>query len=95
MMKFGNTGALLTKQGAFIHEIEEQKQLQINGVTDQVLAHLRATNMENRVNGSARSPITSTDQNGNTVVPVTNLSTGTQTNVVIQMNNGNVTRVVQ
>ncbi|WP_426669040.1 RHS repeat-associated core domain-containing protein [Mucilaginibacter sp. McL0603] len=93
--KFGKTGDLLTKQGAFIHEIEEQEEIQINGQTDQARAHIDATNMENRVNGSASSPIRNSDSNGNTIVPVTNLSNGTIKNVTVEINNGNVTKVDQ
>ncbi len=90
--KFGDEGAYLTKARALGHEIKEQYEIQAKGrcVNE---AHALATNAENRINRTVRSPISTQDEKGNPVIKVTNLSTKEQRNVTLVQENNNLKRL--
>jgi RHS repeat-associated protein len=92
--KFGN-GPLVSSQGAVAHELKEQFEVQVNGSTPQ-RAHLAATIAENRINGTARSPLTSTGSNGtDVIVDVTVPPSMTVQHATLEVKQGNVTKVDQ
>lgn len=90
----------VSAQGALIHEVTEQFEKQVNGVTNINLAHATATASENRTNGSTRvgSPATVVqDKRGTNVGSSLNSTVtigGKSNSVNIIIINGNVNRVL-
>jgi uncharacterized protein RhaS with RHS repeats len=95
--QFG-TGQWVDQAGAFIHEANEQYNVQVNH-GNPLNAHTRATATEGRVTGNVYNPVrpSSAPANGTgtVTVPVRDPSTGQWHNVMVNYQNGNVTSITR
>jgi hypothetical protein len=97
IQQFG-TGQWVDQTGAFIHEANEQYNLQVNH-TSQQTAHIRATVTESRTTGNVYDPIRPSSApasgTGTVTVPVRDPATGQWHNVMVNYVNGNVISITR